>query len=176
MRLPHWLPSPSRNLRASSAVAQFSPNAFTRLFIINSLGGNCPHVIDKYTNYTYPCLPVGLSWQKRGVGRKIRHTLHTCHTAICHTFHTCMTKNCHTLNTCMTGNCHTFNTSHTDFRHQKRCQRTNFVARWAREEQGGDTNPSPHSTSLQDRRRGGKGRRSRRRVTGGGTTEILKRV
>ena len=40
----------------------------SRLFRINSLGGNCSHVVDKYTSYTYPCLPVGLSCQKRRFG------------------------------------------------------------------------------------------------------------
>jgi hypothetical protein len=37
----------------------------SRLFRINSLGGKCSHVVDKYIGYTYPCLPVGLSCQKR---------------------------------------------------------------------------------------------------------------
>ncbi len=32
----------------------------SRLFRINSLGGNCSHVIDKYISYTYTSLPVWL--------------------------------------------------------------------------------------------------------------------
>src|SRR5271165_5245146 len=33
-----------------------------RLLIINDLGGNCSHAIDKYASYAYPCLPVGVRW------------------------------------------------------------------------------------------------------------------
>jgi hypothetical protein len=33
-----------------------------RLFRINGLGGNCSHVVDKYTSYTYPFLPVRVRW------------------------------------------------------------------------------------------------------------------
>jgi hypothetical protein len=33
----------------------------SRLFRINGLGGNCPHVIDSINTYTYPFLGVGLS-------------------------------------------------------------------------------------------------------------------
>jgi hypothetical protein len=32
------------------------------MFRISRLDGNCSHVVDKYTRYTYPYLPVVVMW------------------------------------------------------------------------------------------------------------------
>src|SRR5271157_2944687 len=44
----------------------------SRLFRINGLGGNCSHVIDSSTSYTYPFLPVGVSGSSLGLDGKVR--------------------------------------------------------------------------------------------------------
>src|SRR5271165_2338494 len=44
----------------------------SRLFRINGLGGNCSHVIDSSTSYTYPFLPVGVSGHSAGLDGKVR--------------------------------------------------------------------------------------------------------
>src|SRR5271165_1427536 len=43
----------------------------SRLFRINGLGGNCSHVVDSSTSYTYPFLPVVVSGHSAGLDGRV---------------------------------------------------------------------------------------------------------
>ena len=48
---------------ALGGTSGYSPNLRVRVsFVFSQLAGNCSHVIHSIDSYSYPCLPVGLSW------------------------------------------------------------------------------------------------------------------